>query len=468
MHMKINRKLLLLVMAAGLFFLGAGLSRAWLGLPPPKLTANGSQVGQRGPIGLVFSQAMQTSTVEQRWRIQPDVKGKFEWGKNTTLWFFPEQPLQTGETYQISLSQGSVSLDGKVIGQDAGWQVIAREPEIIYQTPSGDKSDLWVRSPKLGQPRQLTVGKKPYDYALSFDGEQIAFSAANVQKGYDLWMMDRDGKNQRIMVECGAGWCINPTWSPDGQNIAYSKMEVAASPQGTPTQIAQSQENTGAGSNSLTDPRIWTVEISTGQTNPLYADLTITGTNPTWSPDGRWLAFIDTNSGGIRIMDLETKQDKAIQANTPVLGAWSMDGSKLFFADLDTSDLPSFGAAYQVEFPGQAVLSLFEKGPDQTDYGLPVESPDGLWMAVGVRFVQGSSSRQLWLLSPDGTKQKIISGDQVITHGAYSWSPDGSALIFQQVALDSSSARPAVMIWDANSDAMTLIAQDATHPQWLP
>ena len=89
-------------------------------------------------------------------------------------------------------------------------------------------------------------------------------------------------------------------------------------------------------------------------------------------------------------------------------------------------------------------------------------------MAVGVRFVQGSSSRQLWLLSPDGTKQKIISGDQVITHGAYSWSTDGSALIFQQVALDSSSARPAVMIWDANSDAMTLIAQDATHPQWLP
>jgi len=468
MHMKINRNLLLLVVAAGLFLLGAVLSREWLGLPLPKMTATGSQVGQRGPIGLVFSQAMQTNTVEQRWHIQPDVKGKFEWGKNTTLWFFPEQPLHAGETYQISLSRGSVSLDGKVIEQDAGWQVIAREPEIIYQTPSGENSDLWVRSLKLGQPRQLTVGKKPYDYALSFDGEQIAFAATNEQKGYDLWVMDRDGKNQRMLVECVAGWCINPTWSPDGQQVAYSKRGVVVGSQGMRIQIAHSQEKSAAGMNSLADPRIWTVDISTGQTNPLYADLNITGTNPTWSPDGRWLAFIDIISGGIRIMDLETKQDKVFQANTPVLGAWSTDGSKLFFADLDTSDLPSFGTAYQVKFPGQAVVGLFEKGPDQADYGLPVESPDGMWMAVGIRFVQGSSSRQLWLLSPDGSKQKIISGDQVITHGAYSWSPEGNTLVFQQVALDSSSARPAVMIWDANSDAMTLIAQDANQPQWLP
>jgi hypothetical protein len=41
-------------------------------------------------------------------------------------------------------------------------------------------------------------------------------------------------------------------------------------------------------------------------------------------------------------------------------------------------------------------------------------------------------------------------------------------ILLQQVALDSSTAKPDIMTWDAPSNAMTLIAKDATHPQWLP
>ena len=210
------------------------------------------------------------------------------------------------------------------------------------------------------------------------------------------------------------------------------------------------------------------MNITTGRTIPLYSDLRITGSAPVWSPDGKWLAFIDSDVGGVRVMNLDSQADHLFPANTPVIGGWLPDASRLFFGDLDVNDLPSFGAAFQIEVPSLKETSLFERGPDQTDYGVPAMAPDEVWVAVGVRFVEGFSSRQLWLLSPDGAKQQIISSDQVITHGAYSWSPDGAMLLFQQVALDSSSAKPDVMIWNASSGAMTLIAKDATHPQWLP
>jgi Tol biopolymer transport system component len=467
-HMKINRNLFLLLIAAGLFLGGYSLSGQWLGLPLPAVIPAGKEVGERGPIGLAFGQAMQTQSVEQRWQIKPDVKGRLEWGGNTTLWFFPDQAFRAGKNYQVTLAAGSQSVDGRAIRQDESWQVSARTPEIIYQAPTGETSDLWLRTLALDQPQQLTVGKSTYDFSVSFDGNQIAYSAVNDQKGYDLWVMERDGKNPRVVVDCGVGRCVNPAWSPDGENIAYSRYDAVESEQGLPTQDAHSPNDGSSLPASLSASRIWTLNIATGQTILLYSDLRITGSDPSWSPDGHWLAFIDTSTGGIRIMNLDSRLDQLVPANTPVIGAWSLDSSKFLYADLDVNDLPSFGAAYQVEFPSLQVTGLFERGPDQADYGLPVEAPDGAWVAVGVRFVEGSSSRQLWLLSPDGSKQKIISGDGVITHGSYSWSPDGGTLLFQQVALDSSSAKPDVMIWDAASGAMTLIARDATHPQWLP
>jgi Tol biopolymer transport system component len=466
-RMRINRIFILLLVAAGLFLGGFSLSRQWLGLPLPVPVPTTGLVGERGPVGLAFSQPMQAPSVEQRFTISPNVKGRFEWGGVTTLWFFPEQALGAGKSYQVSLAAGSLSTDGMTITQDIHWQVNVRAPEIIYESPTGETSDLWLRSLALDQPRQLTAGKNTFDFAVSFDGNEIAYSAANSQNGYDLWVMDREGKDPRAVVDCGLGRCVNPAWSPDGKNIAYSRYDAVESQQPAPTQTAHSQDNSGL-TTQLNASRIWTVNISTGRTVPVYSDLRITGSEPSWSPDGKWLAFIDSGVGGIRVINLDSRADKLFAANTPALGAWSLDGSNLIFADLDVNELPSFGAAFQIAIPSFQQTGLFVRGPDETDYGLPVESPDGAWEAVGVRFVQGSSARQLWLLSPDGSKQKIISGDQIITHASLSWSPDGNTLLFQQVALDSSTAKPDVMIWDAASGAMTQVARDAFQPVWLP
>ncbi len=160
--------------------------------------------------------------------------------------------------------------------------------------------------------------------------------------------------------------------------------------------------------------------------------------------------------------------DVFLPANTPVIGSWSADSSRLTFSDLDTAALPSFGAAYEVSFPDGQVTPLFADGPADADYNVPLLSPDGSWYAVGMRISGGSLGRQLWLLSQDGSQQKAVGGDFTVTQAAYSWSPDGNRLAFQQLALGSSRAAPEVWVWNFTDNSLTRIAENATHPQWLP
>lgn len=468
--MKIKRIILyaaVMLAGTGLFAGGFVLARGWQGLAPPSLAAPGGVVGEWGPIGLVFSQPMEQQSVESHWHIDPAVKGSFRWG-GSTLWFYPAQALTAGTEYHIVLASGVQSSGGKTSARDESWVVKVRAPEIVYLSPAGETSDLWAKPVNGGTARELSYGEIVYDFGVSYDGEQVAYSALNEQKGYDIWIVDRNGKNAREAADCGKARCTSPAWSSDGGILAYSRQEVNGSVlSATDTAHSQNGES-GAGNAETGKPRIWTLDLATGKTNPLYSDPQITGSSPAWSPDGRKIAFIDEGAGGIRIMDLQTGKDVLVQAKTPVIGSWSQDSASLAYSDLDSSDLPSVGAAFEVTFPQGNNSLLFDKGPANSDYGAPVLSPDGRWFAVGVRFVEGPPSRQLWLLNQDGTRQKVISGDNLVTHGAYSWSPDGEALVFQQFSLGSSTATPDVVVWDLESSKFQTIANKAAQPRWLP
>ncbi len=457
----------LILIGLGLFGGGFLLARDWLGLAPPSLAAPGGVVGERGPVGLVFGQPMAEQTVEKAFRIEPAVQGNFDWS-GSTLWFFPEQPLSPGIEFRVYLAAGVQALDGRKSTRDESWAIKVREAEIIYLSPAAETADLWVKPAAGGDAVQLTQGKTVYDYAVSADGGQIAFSALNPENGYDLWIVSRDGTRARKLVDCGQARCTGPAWGREGAVLAYSRDESESDAGNTP-QTAHSQNGTPESTVTLTgQPRIWTFDLESGKTVPLFSDPQITGYVPLWSPDGRKLAFIDPGNGGVRIFNLDSGADIFSRANTPVIGAWSADSSRLTYSDLDTVQLPSFGSAFEVSLPLGGVTPLFPHGPADADYNAPVLSPDESWYAVGLRIVGGSPARQLWLLSQDGAEQKAVSDDVLVTHAAYSWSPDGTKLVYQQLALGSSSAVPEVWVWDFTSNAFAKIVSNATHPQWLP
>jgi Tol biopolymer transport system component len=152
------------------------------------------------------------------------------------------------------------------------------------------------------------------------DGRQFAFSALREARDEVVIL---DVASARVLHEYpipGVGEINNPTWSPDGSTIVVSGLK-----------------------GGMTD--LYAVDVASGTsralTNDRYADM-----QPSFSPDGRTLAFVtdrgtgtDLDSlrfGGYRValMDYATGAIRAVPAmagHNNIDPQWTADGRSLFF-----------------------------------------------------------------------------------------------------------------------------------------
>jgi DNA-binding winged helix-turn-helix (wHTH) protein/Tol biopolymer transport system component len=87
---------------------------------------------------------------------------------------------------------------------------------------------LWSASVFGGAPRLLS--DKALGGSISPDGSHIAFRASG--PGQEVWVMRSDGTDQVKVAADQGSWTGPPTWSPDGQRIAYIRsLETYASRQ---------------------------------------------------------------------------------------------------------------------------------------------------------------------------------------------------------------------------------------------
>jgi dipeptidyl aminopeptidase/acylaminoacyl peptidase len=64
-----------------------------------------------------------------------------------------------------------------------------------------------------------------FSSTFSPDGSQILFDAGT-EGGYDLFLMDADGSKLRRLTSTGTDY--NPSWSPDGAQIVFTRQEAAS------------------------------------------------------------------------------------------------------------------------------------------------------------------------------------------------------------------------------------------------
>lgn len=442
--------LVILGLAVGLLALVYSLRGAAIVRTYP---VSGGEVGARARVGIEFAQEMQPDLTRAAFRIEPALAGELHWD-GLILWFVPRQAYEPAVVYTAHLGTGAISRDGRRVRNEVTWQFKIRQVGIVFLMLSGtDAGDIW-RKPAAGgegQPITKTAGRVT-GFSVSPDGEWIAYSANNPEGGADLWLISRSGDAIRELVTCGRALCSQPAWSIDGQRIAYSRISLE---DGTENDNGQSH--------------VWTVEVGSGKAAPLYPQDPVTGTEPAWSPDGARLSFYDQDAGGIRLVDLKTSQESIVPTTQEQVGSWSPDGKILLYAYPQTINQILSVSVFQADVAsGETKPALGPESVGQNDYGLPAWSPDGAWVVVGMRLAGTSESKQLLVSHLDGSSAQEITQTPAYTYAAYHWDPYGKAIVFQRFPQNESGGVPEVGVWQRNSGQMTILAQGAVMPDWLP
>jgi TolB protein len=238
-----------------------------------------------------------------------------------------------------------------------------------------------------------------------------------------VYRIDSDGFGNTPVT--GGGRAFSPAWSPDGQRFAYTRMDggrgsiVVQSVGGA----AQTVPGTTAGLN-------YTAAFAPDGRTVAYTHLTEEGADvysanvadqccarrltasrfadnlsPTYSPDGRRIAFISTRAGGpqLYVMSADgTDQDVLAPFDYGDTGPsnapeWSPDGANVVF-HREVSRAPQI---FVVDVARQQVKQVTTGGRN-TD---PTWAPDGRHVA----FVSDRSGRlQLWVIDLEGGRVRQL------------------------------------------------------------
>ena len=271
---------------------------------------------------------------------------------------------------------------------------------------AGGSSLVWVdRAGKeletLGEP----AGYR--DLALSPDGTRLAYGLADPRAGSeDIWIRDlKRGVASRFTF--GVGLELWPVWSPDGSQLAY-----ATDASGTIDMYVKAANGAGAERKLVSDPggpvgpaswsrdgrwiatlflpatRRLNIKMFPLQGDGKLVDYLVTDNVfgcPTFSPDGRYVAYFSSESGTreVYVQTLPIGGGKwQISSGGGDSAAWRADGKELFYKTLadDFVSLPvTTGARFE---PGQS-KTLFKRTVDKTS---------------------GAAVNTRWVVSADGQK----------------------------------------------------------------
>jgi TolB protein len=260
----------------------------------------------------------------------------------------------------------------------------------------------------------------------------IAFAGTSVTGKGDIFTVSTDGHNLTNVTMGNPGTVQFPTWSPDGQYIAFLGNASGH------THVFVIKKD-GAGLVDLTP-----------DSNTRYSP-------PTWSPTSTQLAF-DTLESAITNIYVANRDGSNLHnvsgssADNDVLPAWAPDGSKIAFG----SDRAGGSQIFTMSPSGANKTQLtFDSG----DHWNPIWSPDGSRISY-----YDPNKGTVYVLSADGTKSRIL-GSVSTSSGLYtvfSWSHASD-----RVAMGNRD------IYTVKSDGSSVpvpitTTGDACNPAWSP
>jgi Tol biopolymer transport system component len=290
----------------------------------------------------------------------------------------------------------------------AGWDSYAAwSPDgtkIAFETSRDGDREIYVMNADGSDPTNLTEhSDADYFPAWSPDGTKIAFMTDRESDGVpfpvadprlvigfdvEIFVMNDDGTGQKNLTD-NAAWDGYPTWSPDGDRIAFQTnrddvgiivtaiipddlgYEIYAMDEDGTDQVrlSNSPENDVCPSWSPSGSKIAFESYRDGNAEIYAMNADGTGqvrlTNhpdtdsmPTWSPDGLWITFHSYRDGNPEIYKTTaagTSATRLTNSSDWDFGpSWSVDGSQIVFQSARDGN----SEIYRMDADGSSVVRL--------------------------------------------------------------------------------------------------------------
>ena len=282
---------------------------------------------------------------------------------------------------------------------------VSRDGSLAYIPPSGppERTLLWVD--RNGWTRPLTDSRRAYGYPrLSPDGKRLAVTIDD--DGAHIWVYDLE-RDALTRLSGPDGYV--PIWTPDGEWVTFhSGME--------------------------TSEIVWQAADGSGVAERLTSLTTIFGEPNSWSPNGKLLAFTDSDPRDIWLLSLEGERKARPFLQTPANeagGVFSPDGRWIVYNSDESGQLevyvqpfPGPGGKWQVSTEGgdEAVWArtgreIFYRSGDKM-MGVDVETEPSFRLSKPKMLFEGRYEGFGWYgyanydVSPDGQRFLMIRSEE--------------------------------------------------------
>jgi Tol biopolymer transport system component len=207
-------------------------------------------------------------------------------------------------TRQFVFNLSGISADQVEYSRDGRWVTYVAFPEgTLWRSKSDGSEKLQLTS----VPMIVTLP------TWSPDGKQIAFAAARPGMPWKLFVVSAEGGDTvEELLPLERRDEMDPTWSPDGTTLAFGRRPGEAGKFG--------------------EVNITLLNMKTRHLDALPGSQGLVG--PRWSPQGRYLSAMTTDSQKIDLFDFKTGKWTTLAIGGFAYQNWSKDGRYIYFDSL--------------------------------------------------------------------------------------------------------------------------------------